>query len=171
MRRRPLTTIDAPANGWRTIRRVAPYLWPAGEPWVKRRVVLALMALFVAKLVAVGTPYFYKLAVDALSGEGAQPAWMLGAGAVGLTVAYGLARLMNVGFQQLRDVIFARVAQRALRALALETFHHIHRLSLRYHISRQDRRAEPDHGARREGGGVPAALPALFHRAADAGTG
>jgi len=137
MRRRPLTTTEAPANGWRTIRRVAPYLWPDGQAWVKRRVLLALAALFIAKLVAVGTPYFYKLAVDSLSNEGTQPAWMLGAGAVGLTVAYGMARLMNVGFQQLRDVIFARVAQRALRSLALETFRHIHRLSLRYHITRR----------------------------------
>ncbi|WP_294623491.1 ABC transporter ATP-binding protein/permease [uncultured Roseovarius sp.] len=137
MRRSTLTTTDMPADGWSTIRRVAPYLWPDGQAWVKRRVVFALIALFVAKLVAVGTPYFYKAAVDALSGEGQNPAWMLGAGAVGLTVAYGMARLMNVGFQQLRDVIFARVAQRALRQLALETFTHIHRMSLRYHITRK----------------------------------
>ncbi|MRU16397.1 ABC transporter ATP-binding protein/permease [Roseovarius sp. A21] len=137
MRRNTLTTTEMPANGWSTIRRVVPYLWPEGQTWVKRRVVLALLTLFFAKLVAVGTPYFYKAAVDALAGEGQNPAWMLGAGAVGLTVAYGMARLMNVGFQQLRDVIFARVAQRALRQLALETFTHIHRMSLRYHITRK----------------------------------
>jgi ATP-binding cassette, subfamily B, heavy metal transporter len=58
-------------------------------------------------------------------------------GAVGLTVAYGMARLMNVGFQQLRDAVFAGSGQRALRRLALETFTHIHRLSLRYHITRK----------------------------------
>ncbi len=127
----------ARGTGWRTIRRVAPYLWPEGMGWVKRRVVLAMLALFVAKLVAVGTPFFYKAAVDALSGDGASGAGMLGLGAVGLTIAYGMARLMNVGFQQLRDVIFARVGQRALRQLALETFQHIHRLSLRYHITRK----------------------------------
>ena len=137
MRRSTLTTSETPANGWSTIRRVSPYLWPDGQTWVKRRVVLALIALFIAKLVAVGTPYFYKAAVDALAGEGQDPAWMLGAGAVGLTVAYGMARLMNVGFQQLRDAIFARVAQRALRQLALETFTHIHRMSLRYHLTRK----------------------------------
>ena len=127
----------ARGTGWRTIRRVAPYLWPEGMGWVKRRVVLAMVALFLAKLVAVGTPFFYKAAVDALSGDGASGAGMLGLGAVGLTIAYGMARLMNVGFQQLRDVIFARVGQRALRQLALETFQHIHRLSLRYHITRK----------------------------------
>ncbi len=137
MRRNSLTTTDMPADGWATIRRVAPYLWPKGQAWVKRRVVFALIALVVAKMVAVGTPFFYKAAVDALSGESESAAWMLGYGAVGLTVAYGMARLMNVGFQQLRDVIFARVAQRALRQLALETFQHIHRMSLRYHITRK----------------------------------
>ena len=137
MRRSTLTTTETPADGWATIRRVAPYLWPDGQPWVKRRVIFALIALIVAKLIAVGTPFFYKAAVDALAGEGETAAWMLAFGAVGLTVAYGMARLMNVGFQQLRDVIFARVAQRALRQLALETFTHIHRMSLRYHITRK----------------------------------
>ncbi|RKT34649.1 ATP-binding cassette subfamily B protein [Roseovarius halotolerans] len=137
MRRTTLTTTEMPANGWTTIRRVSPYLWPDGQAWVKRRVVLALIALVLAKLVAVGTPFFYKAAVDALAGESSGDAWMLAFGAVGLTVAYGGARLMNVGFQQLRDVLFAPVAQRALRRLALETFTHIHQMSLRYHITRK----------------------------------
>ena len=69
-----------------------------------------------------------------MSGEGA-PDLVLGA--VGLTVAYGGARLAGVGFQQLRDAVFAKVAQRALRMLALETFQHIHNLSMRYHITRK----------------------------------
>ncbi|WP_317055239.1 ABCB family ABC transporter ATP-binding protein/permease [Roseovarius rhodophyticola] len=137
MRRRTLTTTERPEQGWRTIRRVAPYLWPDGQGWVKRRVVFALIALLISKLIAVGTPFFYKAAVDALAGEGQQAAWMLAAGAIGLTVAYGMARLMNVGFQQLRDAIFAKVGQRALRSLALETFQHIHKMSLRYHTTRK----------------------------------
>ena len=124
-------------SGWRTIRKVAPYLWPDDPAWVKRRVVLSMIALFVAKLVSVSTPFFYKEAVDALAGEGVTPAWALGMGAVGLTVVYGMARLMNVGFQQLQNVVFAAVGQRALRQLALETFTHIHELSLRYHITRK----------------------------------
>ena len=137
---RGLTKTSANLNndqiqGWNVIKRVVPYLWPDNEPWVKRRVVAAVAVLFLAKVIAVGTPLFYKGAVDALAGEGS--AAMLAVGAVGLTLAYGFARLMNVGFQQLRDVIFARVGQRALRALALETFTHIHRLSLRYHITRK----------------------------------
>ncbi|PWR01454.1 metal ABC transporter permease [Meridianimarinicoccus roseus] len=120
------------------ITRVGPYLWPKDAPWVRVRVVAALAALVAAKLVAVGTPFFYKAAVDALAGEaGGDAAFMLAMGAVGLTVAYGMARVLNVGFQQLRDVIFARVGQRALRAVAIETFTHIHRMSLRYHITRK----------------------------------
>ncbi len=116
------------------LRKVTPYLWPADMPWVKRRVVWAMIALLASKLVTVATPFFYKGAVDALAGEGVP---MLALGAVGLTIAYGMARLMGVGFQQLRDAIFARVGQRALRMLALETFEHIHKLSMRYHITRK----------------------------------
>ncbi|WP_299559985.1 ABC transporter ATP-binding protein/permease [uncultured Sulfitobacter sp.] len=118
----------------RVLRKVAPYLWPKDMPWVRKRVVWAMIALVVSKLVTVATPFFYRDAVDALAGEGAP---MLALGAISLTVAYGMVRLMGVGFQQLRDAIFARVAQRALRMLALETFNHIHRLSMRYHITRK----------------------------------
>jgi ATP-binding cassette, subfamily B, heavy metal transporter len=121
-------------SGWRTIRRVSPYLWPADQPWVKRRVIYALLALLLGKIVAVGTPLLYKQAVDALANEGVSPLML---GAVGLTVAYGMARLLSNGFQQLRDAVFAAVGQRALRALALETFTHIHRLSMRYHLTRK----------------------------------
>lgn len=125
------------ARGMRTIRRVAPYLWPSEQPRLKRNVILSMFALLLSKVIAVITPVFYKGAVDGLAGETTDAAWMLAAGAIGLTVAYGVARLMTVGFQQLRDVFFARVAQRALRRLALETFEHIHALSLRYHITRK----------------------------------
>ena len=127
---------NEPIEGWNVIRKVAPYLWPAGETGVKVRVVLALAMLLVAKLISVATPLFYKHAVDALSAE-ADPALRLGMGAVGLTVAYGMARLMNVGLSQLRDAVFAPVGQRALRRLAYETFVHIHSLSMRYHITRK----------------------------------
>ncbi len=128
-------------EGWkrsaRTLRRVAPYLWPEDQFWVKRRVVLSLLALVVAKVVSVLTPFFYKAAVDSLSGETRGDAWLLAVGAIGLTVAYGMARIGTIGFNELRDVIFVRVGQRALRKLALETFTHIHRLSMRYHITRK----------------------------------
>ena len=141
MRRSTATSADqhAPsASGWATISRVLPYLWPEGQPWVKRRVVGALLLLLGAKLVSVTTPYFYKLAVDALSTETANdPVWMMTFGALGLVVAYGLARIGAVAFGEARDAVFARVGQRAIRQLALETFRHIHALSLRFHITRK----------------------------------
>ncbi|MEX0304148.1 MAG: ABC transporter ATP-binding protein/permease [Leisingera sp.] len=121
-------------SGLRTLRKVGPYLWPEGNRAVKTRVVLALAVLVLAKLIAVYTPMFYKGAVDSLAGEGVPP---LALGAVGLTVAYGVSRILTTGFQQLRDAVFAPVGQRALRRLALETFTHIHRLSMRYHITRK----------------------------------
>ncbi|WP_232820854.1 ABC transporter ATP-binding protein/permease [Thalassobius sp. I31.1] len=132
-----LPTSENLSGGWTTIRRVAPYLWPEGQGWVKRRVVLAMIMLLLSKVIAVGTPFLYKAAVDSLAAEDGSAAWLLAIGAIGLTVAYGGARLLNIGFQQLRDVIFARVGQRALRMLALRTFEHIHKLSMRYHITRK----------------------------------
>jgi len=143
MRYRPSSTALTPdkdepsASGRSTLRRVAPYLWPPGETGVKARVVISLALLLVAKLIAVGTPLFYKAAVDALAPTPLDAGWLVGIGAVGLTVAYGMARLLTNGFQQLRDAVFAVVGQRALRRLALETFTHIHRLSLRYHLTRK----------------------------------
>ena len=125
------------ARGALVLRQVTPYLWPDGDTGTKVRVVAALGVLVLAKLVAVTTPFFYKGAVDALAGEEIEAAWLLALGAIGITVAYGGARLLNIGFTQLRDIIFARVAQGALRQLALRTFRHIHALSLRYHISRK----------------------------------
>ncbi|MEF3047592.1 ABCB family ABC transporter ATP-binding protein/permease [Pseudotabrizicola sp. L79] len=128
---------EKPATGVQTITRVIPYLWPADKPWVKRRVVISLSMLVLAKIISVSTPFLYKQAVDSLAGDAPDAATLLGLSAVGLTIAYGLARLMTVGFQELRDAVFVRVGQRALRQLALETFTHIHRLSLRYHITRK----------------------------------
>ena len=127
---------EGEARGLGIVARVLPYLWPKDAPTLRLRVVLSMAALIVAKLIAVTVPVFYKAAVDTLSGEG-DAAWALGAGAIALTIAYGVARVLNTGFQQLRDVLFAAVGQRALRTLALETFQHIHRLSLRYHIQRR----------------------------------
>ena len=127
----------APTSGWQTIRRVAPYLWPDGQAWVKRRVVGAMVFLLLAKLVSVSIPWVYKLAVDTLAGEAPDTGMLLGLGAVGLVVAYGLARLGAIIFGELRDAVFVRVGQRAIRRLAIETFTHIHRLSLRYHITRK----------------------------------
>ena len=118
------------------VRRVLPYLWPEGQAWVKWRVVIAVASLILAKLVAVATPMILGAAVDSLSGEDAGHS-LLVLGAGGLTIAYGLSRVLDSGFQQLRDVVFAKVGQRALRRVGLATFQHIHNMSLRYHLSRK----------------------------------
>ena len=109
-------------------------MWPVGNFDLRARVVIALLALVGTKFVAILAPILQAWAVDDLAGEGV-PEFALGA--IGLTVAYGVARILTNGFQQMRDALFAKVAQRALRSLALETFEHIHRLSLRYHITRK----------------------------------
>ena len=118
------------------VMRVLPYLWPKGQAWVKWRVVIAVASLILAKFVAVATPMILGAAVDSLSGEDAgYSLFVLGAG--GLTIAYGLSRVLDSGFQQLRDVVFAKVGQRALRRVGLEAFQHMHNMSLRYHLSRK----------------------------------
>ncbi len=140
MRRLPKSNANLSGQkieGWNVIRRVTPYLWPKGETAVKVRVVIALTVLMLANVIAVGTPILYQQAVDALAPKADTPATFLALGAIGLTVAYGLARLLSGGFQQLRDVVFTPVGQGALRTLARETFVHIHRLSMRYHITRK----------------------------------
>ncbi|MEL7464594.1 MAG: ABC transporter ATP-binding protein/permease [Pseudomonadota bacterium] len=120
----------------RVVKRVAPYLWPKGDTGARVRVVLALASLVLAKLATVITPVFYMWAVDGLA-EDAAPAEIWYVIPVMLVIAYGVARVSTIGFAQLRDGIFARVAQRGLRRLALETFRHVHALSLRYHITRK----------------------------------
>jgi ATP-binding cassette subfamily B protein len=118
----------------RTILRVVPYLWPKNRFDVRVRVILALVLLVLAKIVINFAPFLYRDAVNALTETGQSPFLL---GAVGMTIAYGGSRILSRCFEQLRDVVFAVVAQRAFRNLALETFQHIHKLSLRYHISRK----------------------------------
>ena len=126
-------------SGWKTIKRVIPYLWPKGNRPIQIRVVLSMMALVLAKVATVLTPFFFIAAVDYLApdAENQDAGTLLGLAAGGLVISYGVMRLLGVGFNQLRDAIFARVGQRALRRLALETFQHIHALSLRYHLQRK----------------------------------
>lgn len=113
---------------------MAPFIWPANNFNLRLRVVLALLALVATKFIAILGPILQAWAVDDLAGSGTS-GFVLGA--IGLTVAYGFARIATSGFQQIRDALFAKVAQRGLRRLALETFEHIHRLSMRYHITRK----------------------------------
>lgn len=130
---------DAPAhkgprNDWKTLKTLLPYLWPVDAPGLRVRVLIALVLLAGAKAMNVSVPLFYKETVDALSLQGTSG---LVAVPIMLLVAYGLARVMAQAFGELRDAVFARVAQRAIRDVALKTFKHLHRLALRFHVQRQ----------------------------------
>ncbi|MDP2575205.1 ABC transporter ATP-binding protein/permease [Vibrio penaeicida] len=128
---------QARESGWNTIQKISPYLWPKDKTWVKRRVVIAMVALGLSKLVAVFTPFLYKAVVDIMASENDSPEWLLALGAAGLVVAYGMNQVLKIGFEEIRNVVFAKVGQHALRSVALETISHIHRLSLRYHLTRK----------------------------------
>ena len=116
-----------------TIRSLLPYLWPSGDPGARARVVIAMALLILAKVATVYIPIIYSRSVDALTPKGAAIIVIPAA----LIVAYGLLRLASAGFAELRDAVFAAVQQRTVRRVALQTFQHMHRLSMRFHLDRQ----------------------------------
>jgi len=122
-----------------TLRNLWPYMWPAERADLKRRVVWATVFLVVAKLVLMLVPYFFKWATDALNGQFAAPGYIpaLLVGPVMLVLAYNVVRVVQLGFNQLRDALFASVGQHAVRQLAFRTFQHMHQLSLRFHLERR----------------------------------
>ncbi len=132
-----------PELAFGTIRNLWPYMWPADRPDLKRRVALALGVLVAAKVVTVLVPYAYKWATDALvhpQGSGGSAAVGLAAVVtvpVMLIIAYGVGRVLTNVFNNLRDALFAKVGQHAVRQLAYRTFIHVHELSLRYHLQRR----------------------------------
>ncbi len=135
--RRPTTFDPAQVdvdNQLRTLREMLPYLWPTGEPGLRRRVVVAMALLVAAKATTVYVPIILRDAVDALSLPSGQIVLTL---ALGLLIAYGAAHILARGFGELRDAVFAKVAQHAIRRVALRTFRHLHALSLRFHLERQ----------------------------------
>ena len=131
--REPGPSRTGPRRDWRTIRTLLPYLWPPGEAGIRVRVVMAMVLLTLAKITNVVVPIFYKHAVDALSTNTAAVL----AVPVALLVGYGLARILAQTFGELRDAVFAKVAQRSIRLAGLKAFKHLHRLSLRFHMDRK----------------------------------
>jgi ATP-binding cassette, subfamily B, heavy metal transporter len=123
----------------RTVRNLWPYMWPSGRPDLKRRVVWAFLVLVVAKIITVLVPYSYKWATDALTGETTAPGWLPAfvVAPIMLVIAYGVGRIMMVGFNQIRDALFASVGQHAVRQLSTIVFRHMHGLSLRFHLERR----------------------------------
>jgi ATP-binding cassette subfamily B protein len=121
-------------NQLAALKEMLPYLWPSGEPGLRVRVVVAMVLLLVAKGTTVYVPMILREAVDALTPA---PGEVLLAVPVGLLLAYGVARTLARGFGELRNAVFAKVAQHAIRRVALKTFRHLHELSLRFHLERQ----------------------------------
>jgi ATP-binding cassette subfamily B protein len=117
-----------------TIASLLPYLWPKGETGAKVRVVIAAVFLVCAKIAVVLVPVLYSRAVDALAPAGGAAVLAV---PLALIVGYGLLRVAASGFGELRDAVFAAVQQRTVRRVALQTFRHMHRLSLRFHLDRQ----------------------------------
>ena len=132
---RPTSSSNEPLrSGFSTLRTLLPYLWPQDAPGLRARVVIALVLLMLAKLANITVPLLYKAAVDAL--DGSQTAALL-AVPIGLLIAYGVARVLALAFGELRDAVFARVSQHAIRVVGLRVFRHLHALSLRFHLARQ----------------------------------
>jgi ATP-binding cassette, subfamily B, heavy metal transporter len=121
----------------RALRALAPYLWPRHATALRLRVVLAIVLLIAGRFINITVPFLYRHAVDAL----APAKTALAGGAIAIPaaaiVAYGFARVMSQGCTELRDAVFAKVAQRAVRRLALQAFRHVHGLSLRFHLERR----------------------------------
>ncbi len=127
---------------WTVLSGLLPFVWPAGRPDLRVRVVLAFIVLVLAKLVTIAVPIFFKEATDWLTtnapaaGAGGV-ARGLAFGAAMLILAYGTGRVLMMVLNQTRDVLFTKVGQNAVRELNNRTFQHLHRLSLRFHLERR----------------------------------
>lgn len=141
----PLPKVKAELGLFTTARLLWPYLWPAGRRDLQSRIVICFILILIAKLVTVAIPYAFKWATDALvaaSGGEAQPVsaapflWFAAAPLAGVLL-YGAARVVMALIVQVRDGLFAKVAMHAVRKLALITFEHMHRLSLRFHLEKK----------------------------------
>ncbi len=140
------TAPAAEAEHLTILRYLAPFVWPVGRPDLRARLVAAVVSLVAAPPVTVAMPLAYKEAVDRLTGNGGGRGTVEIGGAalpefsiivLALIVAYGVARIAMIGFNQIRDVLFTRIGQHATRVLTNRTFRHIHDLSLRFHLERR----------------------------------
>ncbi len=138
---RPADQLDetaADANHWATVKSLLPYLWIKGRWDLRVRVILAMGFLVLAKVIGVYVPFLFKDAVDILTSGRVPDAEMLAVSVpTGLLIGYGTARVLTLVFGELRDAVFVKVGQHALRQIALNTFRHLHKLSLRFHLERK----------------------------------
>ena len=116
-----------------------PYIWPKGRNDIKSRIIIALIILILAKILTVLVPYTYKWATDAIVGDNTAPNIIpiVLLTPVMLIIAFGVGRILMVAFNQLRDALFVKVGQTAVRSLGKKSFHHLHSLSLSFHLNRR----------------------------------
>jgi len=133
------TANDGPGRShWRTLATLMPYLWPRGRWDLRARVIVAMLLLASAKIAIVYIPFIYKEIIDSLNITG--PDGKVGAAVavpILMILAFGAARLASQAFGELRDAVFAKVGQNALRTVALQVFRHLHDLSLAFHLDRR----------------------------------
>ena len=136
----PPDTATNPANarhdGWQTLKRFLPYLWPADNAVLRRRVIGALIMVLLGKATTLALPFAYKKAVDAMTLDSGRSQAALTV-AMAFVIAYVLGRFAGVAFDNLRNIVFERVGQDATRHLAENVFARLHRLSLRFHLARR----------------------------------
>jgi ATP-binding cassette subfamily B protein len=125
--------LDKDPADWATIKRFLPYLWPADRPDLRWRIAVALLLVIAAKAVTLGLPLLYKRTVDLMAADGDPLVWL----AMAFAIAYAAGRFTGVAFDQFRNMVFERVGQDATRQLAEDVFGRLHRLSLRFHLSRR----------------------------------
>ena len=130
---------DAPSpaafeyDGWATLKRFLPYLWPHDRKDLRIRIAGALMLVLLAKAVTLATPLAMKKVVDTMAAQGNPLVWV----ALSFVIAFVAARLLGTAFDNTRNIVFERVGQEATQNLAEDTFARLHQLSLRFHLSRR----------------------------------
>lgn len=123
---------------WGTVKKLLPYLWAPGRWDLRFRVIAAMTLLVLAKTIGVYVPFLFKDAVDAITpARNVTAEQMIAVVPVALIIGYGIARVLTLLFGELRDAVFVKVGQHALRQIALNTFRHLHKLSLRFHMERK----------------------------------
>jgi ABC-type transport system involved in Fe-S cluster assembly fused permease/ATPase subunit len=136
-----LLGLNSRADHWTVFKGLLPFIWPAGRADLRFNVALAFLMLVIAKLVTIAIPVVFKYATDWLAAD-APTMTSLGAGdlafgATLLILAYGIGRVLAMVLNQIRDVLFTKVGQNAVRSLNNRTFEHLHKLSLRFHLERR----------------------------------
>ncbi|XP_045446041.1 iron-sulfur clusters transporter ABCB7, mitochondrial [Melitaea cinxia] len=136
-----------PVTGMDMLRGMMAYVWPKDNEMIRNRVMMSLSLLFGAKVMNVTVPFLFKYAIDEVNQLTTTPAGellgmatvpqALGTSAFSLLVGYGIARATAAGFNELRNAVFAKVAQHSIRKLACNVFMHLHNLDLSFHLGRQ----------------------------------